>query len=145
MSQPCVSLSGSYLDTLWWQPRQCSPALWCFPLTPLSHISGSQMAVHVNENRSHSQAVGWGNELWVNNVFTGFLAHKTPAITYIITSCTCLNLSVWYKLKNTDISKPFISYQIVLDLLGPYKYILNSELLVNNNLSHFHIFPGTLL
>lgn len=88
--------------------------LCCFPLTSRVAFQDHKWQLMWRNTEVTGQAARWGNELWVNKVFTGFLAHKTPVITYIITSCTRLNLSALYKLKNTDISKPFIFYQIVL-------------------------------
>lgn len=106
----CPNHVHLWQDQIWTHTLMKAQAmqLCCFPLTPWVTFQDHKWQLMWRETEVMGQAARWGNELWVNKVFTGFLAHKTPVITYIITSCTCLNLSVWYKQNNTDISKPFL-------------------------------------
>jgi len=56
VSNPCESLSGSSLDTDPGDPEEGlgNAALHsAVPFDTSSHISGSQMAAHVREDRSH--------------------------------------------------------------------------------------------
>ena len=113
VSNPCESLSRSHLDTHPRDPEGSPGNVARHSAASLQHLKSHFRVTNGSSCEGRQKSQGRLVDVDMNFASSGFYvlfgSKNSSIIPCIFTSCTCLNLSVLYKLKSTDISKPFIS------------------------------------